>query len=440
MIREEQLDDDKILETLRKDPIGRNQQLNTFIDLLNSINKNSILTIDGEWGSGKTVFVKQIDYLNRTSDVSQLSFLNQDTIESFQDNYEVYYFNAWENDYHDDPLQSILFSLINDVWGASERAADLVVKNSQGLIKSVLKTITIGMYNPEEIRKAGSVSDLTRSITTAAERKQAIDDIISNYLDLKGKKLLFVIDELDRCKPTYAVNLLEVIKHYYINDKMVFLLSTNNRQLAHTIKKVYGQTFDGGGYLNKFYDLIFNLPGIESDKYIEYLGFRPKDGPWKDAAPFEVVNYLNLSIRQINRYYSSLSLIKQYFESSDIFSDRELSTQLVKFVLIPLAYGLRIKDSEDYTRFVDGEGVDILQKFYDKSDRLKTIIDRTPLGGGVANPRTTLEDIYNKLFDSNLSYDHENRYLHQSRETFRKTALLMNASGTIDQPEKLNEN
>ena len=95
-------------------------------------------------------------------------------------------------------------------------------------------------------------------------------NIINNILP-NDKKLIFIIDELDRCKPNYAIELLEVIKHYYSNNKIIFLLGTNNEQLSYTINNYYGSNFDGYGYLNKIYDLIIELPEINS--YV-YLNFR----------------------------------------------------------------------------------------------------------------------------------------------------------------------
>ena len=47
--------------------------------------------------------------------------LNYNTIESFQDKYTVFYYNAWENDHHDDPLQSLLFCLIEKFYASKVR-------------------------------------------------------------------------------------------------------------------------------------------------------------------------------------------------------------------------------------------------------------------------------------------------------------------------------
>ena len=65
----------------------------------------------------------------------------------------------------------------------------------------------------------------------------------------------WVIDKSDRCKPTFAVHLLEQIKHYIFDDRITFVFSINLEQLQHTIKQYYGADFDSCRYLDRFFDL-----------------------------------------------------------------------------------------------------------------------------------------------------------------------------------------
>lgn len=432
MIREEELDEKKILDTIQKNPLGRNYQLDTFIGLLNSINKNTVLSIDGDWGSGKSFFVKQIEYINQF-DVPNLPTINSQNITKFQQDYSVYYFNAWENDFHDDPTESLLFSLINDVWSARERTGDKLVKVTQGSLNSALKTITGGLYDAAEIDRAESIADLAKSVRTANERKKAIDDILDNYLELSGKKLLFIIDELDRCKPTYAVKLLEAIKHYYTNDNLVFLLSTNNIQLAHTIKKVYGESFDGAAYLNKFYDLVFNLPRFDVELYLRYLGIETQGDFYKDKVPLEITKYLNMSLRQVNRYYSSLSLIQNYLSSTSGFDDQNVSSAFVKYILIPLAYGLRVTDATFYSDLVNGKAKSFLLEFYNHSDLVRSIVERDERIGKSEDPAGEIIKMYERIVNNEKSTDDSDYDLYRSTEVYHRVVLLMNASGVIDE-------
>ena len=80
-----------------------------------------------------------------------------------------------------------------------------------------------------------------------------------------------MIDELDRCRPSYAVELLEVAKHLFAVDHIIFVLAVNRGELAHSIRALYGEGFDSQGYLGRFFDVDFRLQEPERKKFIASL-------------------------------------------------------------------------------------------------------------------------------------------------------------------------
>nr|WP_279504657.1 P-loop NTPase fold protein [Aeromonas veronii] len=78
-----------------------------------------------------------------------------------------------------------------------------------------------------------------------------------------------MIDELDRCRPSYAVEMLETIKHIFDIPKVVFVLATDTEQLQHAIKVIYGDGFDAQNYLGRFFMRRFNLPLVSTKVFIE---------------------------------------------------------------------------------------------------------------------------------------------------------------------------
>ena len=109
----------------------------------------------------------------------------------------------------------------------------------------------------------------------------------------ENRPLIVVIDELDRCRPSYAVELLEVAKHLFAVNHIVFVLAVNRAELTHSIKALYGSGFDAEGYMRRFFDVDFRLPepdraafidatlaAININKYIE----RTKDNDGKEYA------------------------------------------------------------------------------------------------------------------------------------------------------------
>ncbi len=84
----------------------------------------------------------------------------------------------------------------------------------------------------------------------------------------ENRPLMVMIDELDRCRPSYAVELLKVAKHLFSVDRIVFVLAVNCDQFAHSVKALYGNDFDAEGYLRRFFDVDFKLPGPERQAFI----------------------------------------------------------------------------------------------------------------------------------------------------------------------------
>ena len=186
---------------------------------------------------------------------------NEDNIKAFKEKYEVYYYNAWENDMHSSPLLSLIYNLINDYPKEKYQTVSGKIESPFDDIEG-LKTINKNFINLDKVK---TYKDLTQEIHTSEEKKNALSNIIDNILPA-DKKLIFIVDELDRCKPDYAINMIEVIKHFYSNKRIIFLLCTNNLQLSHTISNYYGSNFDGYGYLNKIYNLIIELGDVPIKK------------------------------------------------------------------------------------------------------------------------------------------------------------------------------
>ena len=89
--------------------------------LMNLLKKNTVICIDGIWGCGKTVFVKQLELINKlhyeeNRNLGNETSLNEEIISEFNDKHFVYYYNAWENDNHIEPIKSIVYKIINDFF------------------------------------------------------------------------------------------------------------------------------------------------------------------------------------------------------------------------------------------------------------------------------------------------------------------------------------
>lgn len=98
--------------------------------------------------------------------------------------------------------------------------------------------------------------------------KKGLQEVIKK---LEGKNLYIFIDELERCRPTFAIELLEAVKHLFTVKGLVFILGIDKNQLKHTISNVYGCGMDREGYLRRFIDLELELPQANLRDYISFL-------------------------------------------------------------------------------------------------------------------------------------------------------------------------
>ena len=113
------------------------------------------------------------------------------------------------------------------------------------------------------------LSRYSKSRTSVTQFRTVLRDTAVALSEANGNRpLMVMIDELDRCRPSYAVELLEVAKHLFSVDRIVFVLAVNCDQLAHSVKALYGNDFDADGYLRRFFDVDFKLPAPERRAFI----------------------------------------------------------------------------------------------------------------------------------------------------------------------------
>lgn len=336
----EQTEDRKnIIRLLENDDILRNKYLLSFLKIMNNNGKNRIFSLDGNWGSGKTIFVRKLELLikycymyknkdiiweNIYSNTEQLLESDVEKLENLikKDDYKEFdeivkdnlincvYFNAWEHDDEDDPMISIIYELI--------KKYNLFDETQSNSLTSVLDAVNIliknGSLGKLDFNGIIKKENLAENIQKKDNIKKAINSTIDNLINEKCNKLIIFIDELDRCNPNYAVKLLERIKHYFTDERIVICVSTNLLELSNTISGMYGYNFSSSAYLDKFFDIRLELPKINIDKYIQTLDTILNDdrSAWFSLAIDSFIKSHNLQPREINRY---LGCVK-FFETN----------------------------------------------------------------------------------------------------------------------------
>lgn len=270
-------------DEFKRKPIAEN-----IIRLLTSDINLSPIVIDGGWGTGKTEFCQKLIRL----------------MEQQQLNYQPVYIDAFRSDHSGEPLLALLAEIIKtctpedtdgqpsekrkNITRKVARAAGFVMKTVAKaavghVLKQNLENLEEGMsqiINDEQEAKnaaatvAGAATtlashsiDVTIDATVEALLKEQIE-AEKNLETLKaclkelaaGKPIILFIDELDRCRPDYAVDMLEVIKHVFDIENVKVVLVTNTKQLCAAINHRYGAEVDAQKYLDKFLKYSFALP------------------------------------------------------------------------------------------------------------------------------------------------------------------------------------
>lgn len=248
--------------------LEREKYAKVLTNIIENYPEGFVLAINNKWGTGKTTFVK----------MWQQSLKNSE--------FKTIYFNAWENDFEDNPLTAFVgeLQIINQ---KGEDKFNKVVKNaaviSKNVAPAVLKAVINKYIDSETLVEA--LSETSKSfleifeedVKEYSKRKKSISDFkksLSEFIanESNGKPLVFIIDELDRCRPNYAVLLLEQIKHFFSVPNIVFVLSIDKSQLGNAICGVYGsEKIDANEYLRRFIDIEYSIPEPENGKFLNYL-------------------------------------------------------------------------------------------------------------------------------------------------------------------------
>ena len=352
--------DDPKGNPFKNDLLDRKETVEVLTHLVGSIDGPCVIAVDSEWGSGKTTFLRILaQYLRNNG-------------------FPVVEFNAWETDFSGDPLIALSAELTNgfDEYLEPESAnVERLKVASKKLIRlaapTALRAATGGLIDLDSIlRQWDDDAEFYAEVRLRQyqEGKQYVEDFRNALASMAvtlskghdGRPIIVLIDELDRCRPSYAIELLEIAKHLFSADHVVFVLALNRGELAHSIKAVYGRDFDALGYLRRFFDVDVMLPEPDRASFIGSLldktGFDDYFNRTWDAEGQET---WGLCKAMIVDYFSnsdvSLRLAAQAIHRLGLVLASLANNQRSYAIAAVVALVLRSIDSEMYWKFSRGE-------------------------------------------------------------------------------------
>ncbi|MBT6230397.1 MAG: NTPase [Candidatus Scalindua sp.] len=373
-------------DPFKNDKLKRKSEIENLSNLVKNINPPTVLSINSPWGTGKTTFIKMWK-----------SYLEKNNVASL-------YFNAWETDFAEDPLVAFLGemnSLLGDFLnkqGQKNEAWEKTIKIGAHIAKkgipALIKVLTSGLIDAEKIMEdeaaklaeglskdaIGAYEDTKSSITEfKINLNKVVEDVCA---ESKKKPLIIFVDELDRCRPTYAIELLERIKHLFDIENIIFVLALDKEQLSHSVKSVYGSDFEATGYLRRFIDIEYSLKTPDIKSYIDFLfntlGFESFFEERKVYREFQyerrnlldtfnlLVNAYKLTLREVEHLLSRVNMV---IKATEI--DLYIYPNLLAFLIIT-----REKNRAKYERYLNdlNEPKEMIAHFYSLFNKKQRIL------------------------------------------------------------------
>ncbi len=267
-------------EPWKNDKLDRKKVADYLTPVIASVTQPFTISLHSPYGTGKTSFIQSW----------QADLRKQ--------GYKTVYFNAWETDFSQDaffafmeavqrelksqaPNAKTANTIVEKVTEATKKGAGIVGEKAlplilRGLAKKFAGDETVQGFLSLVGQSDESVGELTGALAEEGLKSQRdaeksriefrtdLSETVRSLFDestpAEQRKVIVFVDDLDRCRPSYAIQVLEAIKHIFSVPGLLFILAIDERQLGQAVKSVYGQGIDADGYFRRFVDFGFKLP------------------------------------------------------------------------------------------------------------------------------------------------------------------------------------
>ena len=318
-----------------------------------------MLALDAGWGMGKTTFLHMWEPMLKDHD------------------FHVVTFNAWQTDFSDEPflalweeLRERLEQLLVDDQAAVRKLTKAAAKVLRFAGQAVFRNLASHVLGAtgDQIATSALAALADERLTHYGEAKKAFEEfrdaLQAAACTLKeesdsGWPLVVVIDELDRCRPSYAIELLELLKHLYSVDGVVFVLAVNRRELVHSVRALYGAKFGAEVYLRRFIDIDVHLPDSSREDLIgSHLDALQSEIQSINPGTAEAQRIRDLAKSWLVRFFGTPAVDLRTLEQALrrfglILAMRGGGTKTAVFALI-----LRTLEPDLYYRFLQGTATD----------------------------------------------------------------------------------
>jgi len=297
------------------DKLNRKSIAEKFSLLFNNTSQPFVVSLDSSWGTGKTQFIHM--WRNLLGDKAK-----------------TIYINLWEEDF----LQNPFFSLTEALSEEFERkkvGSSAKRKEFKRISWEIARAVAGKFLNLD-------LNGLVKENFNKTQRKnkekfkKTLVELAERVKKTTGFPLLIFVDELDRCRPSYAVDFLEIAKHFFNTENVIFILGIDAEQLQHSVKSLYGEGMNAKEYLRKFIDFNYSFTEPLLNEYLDFLfsefecGKRDND---QINIVKEIIRKFKPHLRAVDHLFTRLNLIEKninlnyiqasFFLAFKIFKEKE---------------------------------------------------------------------------------------------------------------------
>lgn len=288
------------------DLMGRKPQADALVKLATSVSGPAVIAVDAPYGVGKSTFLSMFALSPELKNAA-----------------DVIVHNAWETEFSDMSFNSLAKDVMesaqpSDAKQSFKESALPITRTTLPIIGKIASLFESDIA--EFIAVASTATNVAEPLT------QKVSDAIANLKTThqkpneraSQKRIVIIIDELDRCTPDYAIETLEAIHHIFASNEITFVLGLHRQQLMESIKAIYGQGFNAEGYLDRFIDLTVPLRASR-DNFIKAklnqrviaggISYRP------DYAQQLLTAMPNINARSIDRFAKNLIAVTNVMPS-----------------------------------------------------------------------------------------------------------------------------
>ncbi|MCM1049220.1 MAG: KAP family NTPase [Clostridiales bacterium] len=266
----------------KQDVLNRQEFIERVCNIVNVISKSGTgccFAIDGVWGSGKSFILERIEEKLKVTQSEETN----------AERYLVFHYDCWKYDYYEEPIIAIIAAMLD----ATEREFRVLPEGAEDAINLSWNTVKATLIEiVKELCKNKIGINLVEVAQNVLEQNDKSHDISFDEMYgfrkalektregiqkiAKEKTIVILVDELDRCLPTYTIKVLERLHHIFADiENVIVIIAMDKKQIEHMVEQIYGVSgIDVDRYLRKFVSFELSLEkGKASDYLSKYSSF-----------------------------------------------------------------------------------------------------------------------------------------------------------------------